>query len=158
MIQDGIDYGEGYEKATEPGPYVQFCDDGIWKYRESPEQNLLKGFVYRQPIKPKEEKMEKPMIKSEAKLNGVWYHVTMTLDKAEKAGEEAKRIKAEIAKREEIGPGDWFYIEYNNCIYKCASVDGNVITTTKRNRYGRCDCRKLHPTPEVKAWLDSVIK
>lgn len=53
MIQDGIDYGEGFCRADEPGPDVEWRTTGGWQKRMYPCNALELGAIYRQPIKPK---------------------------------------------------------------------------------------------------------
>jgi hypothetical protein len=104
--------------------------------------------------------MQEPMIKIDPDnshnahyKNGVTYSIT--LSEAERIGEEVKRIKAEMAKREEIGPGDIFI--FCKSIRKAVSIDGDTIMDTYGNPAYNPHCKKLHPTPEVRAWLDSVL-
>jgi hypothetical protein len=170
MIQGGFDYGDGYEKASEPGPDVEcFCDGEFWsnntKYNTSKYPNEMFDiyeftkncidFKYRKPIKPKDEKTEKKTVIVNVIRWSSPGHVELTLAEAEKAGEEVKRIKAEIAKREEIGPGDWFVYDRKR-VCKCKTIS-NLINGYDHYNYVKGDCKKLHPTPEVRAWLDKTI-
>lgn len=54
-IIDGIDYGMGYEKATEPGPDVETLTTGEtcshqWVKRQYPKNPLQHGSLYRRPL------------------------------------------------------------------------------------------------------------
>jgi hypothetical protein len=164
MIQDGFDYGDGYEKATEPGPDVQvllkdFLHGGLGWHKRSEYMRTepLDGVSkYRKPIKPKDEKMEKKTVI----VNVIGWpspgHVELTLAEAEKAGEEAKRIKAEIAKREEIGPGNW--VLYNCQLMRATRVtECGMVYVNGGYQYPLRGLTKLHPPPEVRAWLDKTI-
>jgi len=131
------------------------CFDGIWRNELS--RNCL-FCEKRKPIKPKEEKMEDPMIPVIGLLNvltGPGAGPVVTLSEAERLGEEAKRIKAEIAKREEIGPGDW--CQTGGKIFKCSERNGDYARNQSGDRFYLGCCKKLHPTPEVKAYLDSLV-
>jgi hypothetical protein len=107
------------------------------------------------PIRPKDEKMEEPMILSQAHEVYSGNRAKLCLDEAIRVGEEAKRIKAEIAKREEIGPGDWYLV--HNGIRQCRERQGFEVIGYDRTEFAESVCKKLHPTPEVKAWLDSLV-
>jgi hypothetical protein len=163
MIQDGFDYGDGYEKATEPGADVQVLQrDSIhggfgWHKRsEYKRTEPLDGVSkYRKPIKPKDKKMDENEPKVE--ITNKTGRIVLLLDDAIKIGEDAKIKKAEIAKREEIGPGDWF-ICGGNRIFKCEHARDVIVIAA----YGgfhciKSECKKLHPNLEVRAWLDKTI-
>jgi len=143
MIQDGIDYGDGYEKATEPGDNLEFWTGEKWIPRHDQQECLSSCYKYRKPIKPKEEKMEEHLVRVNAKnLNFASWQAELTLDEAEKAGEEAKRIKAEIAKREEIGPGDWF--NCGNILAQCdVREKPTYLRTRNGSRYYIGNCKKV---------------
>jgi len=135
------------------------CFDGIWRNELS--RNCL-FCEKRKPIKPKEEKMQEPMIPVTYETI-TWFYAahqisgaSVTLSEAERLGEEAKRIRAEIAKRDEIGPGDWIIFE-GRSILKCEEVAYGFINVAGA-KFAEDRFRKLYPTPEAKAWLDSVIK
>jgi hypothetical protein len=54
-----------------------------------------------------------------------------------------------------IGPGDIFI--FCKSIRKAVSIDGDTILDTNGNPAYNPHCKKLHPTPEVRAWLDKTI-
>ena len=118
MIQDGIDYGEGYEKATEPGPAVEFWTGENWIPRYDYKEIFSSVYKYRQPIKEKyittEDKMNETFIAVKV-TNPMVYGLHVTLAEAERLGEEAKRIKAE----NEIKAGDWFIDNLDKAIRLC---------------------------------------
>jgi hypothetical protein len=72
MIIDGIDYGDGYTKATEPGPEVEIFDNEGWTNNSSfntsefPKTGVnlfrkysdIKGYKYRRPMTQAEKDAE----------------------------------------------------------------------------------------------------
>jgi hypothetical protein len=104
---------------------------------------------------PKGKNMEDILISAKAKYPTGAVPIELTLEEAERVGEEAKRKRAEIAKREEIGPGDWFIA--CGSIHVCSKREGKLVYTAHYGPYFVDVCRKLHPTPEVRSWLDKTI-
>jgi hypothetical protein len=103
---------------------------------------------------PKEEKMQdqpEPKVEITTKAG----KVVLSLDDAIEVGEAAKQKKAEIAKREEIQEGDW--CQTGSKLFKCTEIKGNYAQSKNKDSYYLGCCKKLHPTPEVKAWLDGVV-
>lgn len=120
MIQDGIDYGYGFCRATEPGPGVEWSSgktqEGfeMWEPRSHPEYGFEPDLIYRQPIKAKARSMSDIWIalkhcKTESNLMP---HVTLA--EAERLGEVAKKMREDM----EIKVGDWIYYEPQQLILK----------------------------------------
>lgn len=135
MIQDGIDYGEGFCRADEPGPGVDHCcliitnSDGVVRINN----------YYRQPIKPKEKEVNEQYIKV-LKAKNIYYQdktlqLEVPLSEAIRLGEEAQRIKAE----NEIKAGDWYWAF--NAIQK-ANIDIGCPT---------CDTKKIKNPTHIQA-------
>jgi hypothetical protein len=127
------------------------CASGLWT-----DGDIRDCFCYanRKPIKPKDEKMDEnePKVEIITKAG----RVVLLLDDAIKIGEEAKSKKTEIAKREEIGPGD-YVVWLGTTIFRVASLERNFIKDRRGDYFSVNPCKKLHPTPEVRAWLDKTI-
>jgi hypothetical protein len=134
MIQDEIGYGEGWEKATEPGPDVEILmfknnDEVIWKWEPRKKYDITAPLhpecSYRKPIKPKEEKMTfEAWFRSHE--NDEWKSTRQQLaqkayDAGIKAGEEAKRIM----EADKIKAGD--FVQYD--------IGIKQIKTVERTRY-----------------------
>ena len=145
MIQDGIDYGEGFCRATEPGPDVEFRNmRGEWVARDFPDNPLnINGMFYRQPIKPKDKSMIEKMIQvnnphhclvdagQNAKL--LIGAVKVTLAEAERLGEVAKKMREDM----EIKAGDFFMFKGFQ-INKCEFPDTDYWT-----KYDLRNCTKI---------------
>jgi hypothetical protein len=145
MIQDGIDYGEWYEKATEPGPDVEFYYIGTWYKRDDPKENLCSEYRYRKPIKPKENDMNEKMIDIMSPIipRPISYgsdcksQYCIPLSEAIRLGEEAQRIKAD----NEIKAGDLFYTF--GSIRKCFAWKNGEILDVDGQIHDKTKCKKI---------------
>ena len=148
MIHDGIDYGEGHEKATEPGPGVErlayYANGPLWIPRSN-RDNFEMEVKYRQPIKPKEKSMSEKIKVTATSPMGEGFQVYLTLAEAEKAGEVAKKMREDM----EIKTGD--FVMYRKEGRRVLSVDRDCLHVANGNPICFSDCTKITNPAHIQA-------
>ena len=168
MIVDGFDYGDGWTKATAPGPLVEWLSESReWKSRPGIHLQLFRGEKYRRPMtdaekqaeKAKEEKVKGPSIIVDVFDSPHWPKTEMRLNEAARIA-QLPEVMAEVERQRKartVDRMDWFW--YHGTIRRCAGVStsGPQLTDNQGSTLCVSECHKI-TDPAFIAMLDAGAK